>query len=90
MNTRSGFREYRNLMLCNNTDKLILKTDCDSENKTKYPHNFDKSFNDYIFLKLFFFYSYSAYYFRISGIIFAGARRRRFDQISANPFRANY
>ena len=77
-------------MLYNYTDKLILKTSCDPENEIKYPDNSDNSsnINDYI-LKLFFFRSCSAYYFRMSEVVFVGARRRRFDQISANPFRAS-
>ncbi len=78
-NTRNNFRGYRNLILYNNINKLILKTDCDSENKTKCLNNSDNSSNiDYI-LKLFFFRSYSVYYFRISEIVFGGVRRRRFD-----------
>ncbi len=76
-------------MFYSNTDKLILKTDCDSENKTKYPDNSDNSSDINDFLKLFFFYSYSTYYFRMSRVIFDDARRRRFDQISINPFRAS-
>ena len=89
MNTRSGFRGRRDLILYN-TNKLILKTNCDPKNKIKYPDNFDNFFdiNNYI-LKLFFFRSYSAYYFHIPEIIFVDTRRRRFDQISTNPFRAN-
>jgi len=80
INTRSGFRGSRNLMLYNNTDKLILKTGCDSKNEIKYPDNSDNFSNiDNYILKLFFFRSYSAYYFRISEIVFAGVRRRRFD-----------
>ncbi len=88
MNIRSGFRGRRNLIFYNNIDKLILKIGCNSENKTKYFDNSDNSFNDCIFLKLFF-YFYSIYYFRISGVIFAGARRRRFDQIFVDLFRVN-
>ncbi len=81
MNTRSGFRERRDLILYN-INKLILKTDCDPENKIKYPDNSDNFSNidDYI-LKFFFFRSYSAYYFRMSEIMFVGIRRRRFDQV---------
>ena len=62
------------------TDKLILKIGCDSENEMKCFDNSDNFFNidDYI-LKFFFFRSCSAYYFRISEIIFVGIRRRRFD-----------
>ena len=75
-------------MFCSYIDKLILKTGCDSENEVKYSDNSDNSSNTDI-LKLFFFRSYSTYYFRMSEIIFGGARRRRFDQISADPFRAS-
>ncbi len=89
MNTRSGFRGRRDLILYS-TDKLILKTDCDPENEMKCPDNFDNFSNidDYI-LKLFFFRSCSAYRFRIPEMVFVGIRCRHFDQISADPFRAN-
>jgi len=61
------------------TDKLILKTSYDPENKIKYPDNSDNSSNiDNYILKLFF-RSCSAYYFYISEIVFVGAHRRRFD-----------
>jgi len=72
-----------------NTDKLILKTGCDPENEMKCPDNSDNSSNidDYI-LKLFF-RSCSAYCFRMPEMVFVGARRRRFDQVSADPFRTN-
>ncbi len=88
--TRSGFRGRRDLMLYN-TDKLILKTNCNPENEIKCPDNSDNfsNINDYM-LKLFFFCFCSAYYFRIPKIIFVGACRYHFDQISANPFRANH
>ncbi len=76
--TRSNFRERRNLILYNNINKLILKIDCDSENKTKYSDDSDDSFINNI-LKFFFFRSYSVYYFCISKVIFGGARRRYFD-----------
>ncbi len=90
INIRSNFRGRRDLMLYN-TNKLILKTGCDPKNKIKYPNNSNNfsDTNNYI-LKLFFFRSYSVYYFYISKIIFVGARRRRFDQISTNPFRINH
>ncbi len=80
INTRSSFRGRRNLIFYNYIDKLILKTDCDFENKIKYFNNFNNFFNinNYI-LKLFFFRSYSVYYFYILKIVFAGARRRYFD-----------
>jgi len=80
MNTRSDFRGRRDLILYNYTDKLILKTGYDPENEIKYPNNSDNSSNtdDYL-LKLFFFRSYSAYYFRMPEVVFVGARRRRFD-----------
>ena len=70
-------------------NKLILKTDCDLENKIKYPDNSDNFSNtdDYI-LKLFFRFC-SAYYFRIPEMVFVDARRCRFDQISADLFRAS-
>ncbi len=86
-NTRNDFRGRRNLTFCNYTDKLILKTDYNPENEIKYSDNSDNfsNINDYI-LKLFFFRSYSTYYFYISEMIFAGAHRRLFDQISINPF----
>jgi len=89
MNTRSGFRGRRDLILYN-TNKLILKISYDPENEIKCPDNSDNSsnINNYI-LKFFFFRSCSAYYFRIPEIIFVGAHRRRFDQVSADPFRAN-
>ncbi len=79
MNIRSGFREYRDLIFYS-TNKLILKTDYDSENKIKYSDNSDNfsNINNYI-LKLFFFRSYSIYYFRISEIVFVDTRRRCFD-----------
>ncbi len=90
MNTRSGFRGRRNLILYNYTDKLILKTGCDFENEMKCPDNSDNfSDVDNYILKLFFFRSYSVYYFCISEIIFVGVYRRRFDQISVNSFRVN-
>ncbi len=76
-------------MLCNYTDKLILKTDYDPENEMKYPDNSDNSSNADDYILKFFFRSCSAYCFRISEVIFVGARRRRFDQVSADPFRAN-
>ena len=90
-NTRNDFRGRRNLTFCNYTDKLILKTDYNPENEIKYSDNSDNfsNINNYI-LKFFFFRSYSIYYFRISKIIFVGARRRRFDQIFADPFRVNH
>ena len=71
-------------------DKLILKTDCDPENEIKCSDNSDNfsDIDDYI-LKLFF-RSCSAYYFYIPKMIFVGVRRRRFNQISTNPFRASY
>ena len=77
-------------MFYNYTDKLILKTDYDPENEMKCPDNSDNFSNtdDYI-LKLFFFRSYLTYYFRIPKMIFVDIRRRRFDQISTNPFRVN-
>ncbi len=80
INIRSGFRGRRDLILYNYIDKLILKTGCDPENEIKYPDNSNNFFdiNDYI-LKLFFFYSCSAYYFYISEVVFVGARRRHFD-----------
>ncbi len=88
MNIRSGFRGRRDLIFCNYIDKLILKTGCDSEMKCS--DNFDNSsdVNDYI-LKLFFFRSCSVYYFCILEVVFIGARRRRFDQIFVNLFRAS-
>ncbi len=89
INTRSGFRGSRNLMLYNNTDKLILKTGCDSKNKTKYPHHSDKFSDVDNFLKLFFFLFCSAYYFRIPEMVFADVHRRRFDLVSADLFRAS-
>ncbi len=90
INTRSDFRGRRNLILCNYIDKLILKTDYNPENEINCPNNFDNFFDiDDCILKLFFFRSYSVYYFRISEVIFVGTRRCRFDQISANPFRVN-
>ncbi len=62
------------------TNKLILKTGCNPENEIKYSDNSDNSSNiDNYILKLFFFRSYSAYYFRISEIVFVGAYRPRFD-----------
>ncbi len=90
INTRSGFRGRCNLMFYS-IDKLILKTGCDPENEVKYPNNFNNfsNINDYI-LKFFFFRSYSAYYFHIPEMIFVGARRRRFDQISTDLFRVSY
>ncbi len=80
MNTCNGFRGRRDLILYNYTDKLILKTDYNPKNKIKYPDNSDNFFNinNYI-LKLFFFRSYSVYYFYISEVMFVGVRRRRFD-----------
>ena len=71
-------------------NKLILKTGCDPENEMKCPDNSDNfsDIDDYI-LKLFFFRFCSAYYFYISEVMFVGARRRRFDQISTNLFRAS-
>ncbi len=90
MNTRSGFRGRRNLILYN-TNKLILKTGCNPENKIKYPDNSDNfsNTNDYILI-LFFFRSYSAYYFRIPEVVFVGVCCRRFDQISVDLFRINH
>jgi len=80
MNTRSGFRGYRDLIFYSYTNKLILKTNYDPENKIKYSNNSDNfsDIDDYI-LKLFFFRSYSIYYFRIPEIVFVGIRRRHFD-----------
>ena len=76
-------------MFYNNTDKLILKTGCDPENEVKCPDNSDNSSDaDDCILKLFF-RSCSAYCFRIPKVVFVGARRRRFNQVSANPFRAS-
>jgi len=61
-------------------NKLILKTGCDFENEMKCFDNFDNfSDIDDCLLKLFFFCSCSAYYFRIPEMIFVGTRRRRFD-----------
>jgi len=65
-------------MFYSNTDKLILKTDCDSENKINYSDNSDNFFDIDDFLKPFFFRFYSAYYFCMSKMIFGGTRRRRF------------
>jgi len=75
-------------MLYNYTDKLILKTGYDPKNEMKYPDNSDNSFDvdDYIF----FLHSCSAYCFCIPKMIFVGARRRRFDQISADLFRVSH
>src|SRR6266536_5604786 len=88
-NTRSGFRGRHDLMFYS-TDKLILKTGCDPENKIKYPDNFDNfSDVDNYILKLFFFRSYLVYCFYIPEIIFVGTRRRRFDQVFINLFRVN-
>ncbi len=90
MNIRNGFRGYRNLILYNYIDKLILKTGYDPKNEMKYFNNFDNFSNiDNYILKLFFFRSYSIYYFRISEVVFVGARRRYFDQISADLFRVS-
>ena len=88
-NTRSGFRGRRDLIFYN-IDKLILKTGCDPENEIKYFNNSDNfsNINDYI-LKLFFFRSCSAYYFRIPEVIFVDTHRRHFDQVFTNLFRAN-
>ncbi len=80
MNTRNGFRGRRDLIFYNYIDKLILKTGCDSENEIKYSNNSDNFSNvDNYILKLFFFRSYSVYYFYISEVMFVGARRRYFD-----------
>ncbi len=56
----------------------------------KCPDNSDNSsdIDDYI-LKLSFFRSCSAYCFRMPEMVFVGARRRRFDQVSADPFRVS-
>ncbi len=90
MNIRNGFRGHRDLMFYS-TDKLILKTGCDPENEIKYPDNSNNFSNiDDCILKLSFFRSYLAYYFYIPKMIFVGVRRRRFNQISTNPFRASY
>ena len=90
MNIRSGFRGRRDLIFCSYTNKLILKTDCDPKNEMKCPDNSDNFSNiDNYILKLFFFRSYSAYYFCIPEIAFVGARRRCFDQISTDLFRAS-
>ena len=75
-------------MLCNNTDKLILKTGCDPENEVKCPDNSDNSSDADDFLMLFF-RSCSAYCFRMPEVVFVGARRRRFDQVFADLFRVN-
>ena len=76
-------------MFYNYTDKLILKTGYNPENEIKCPDNSDNFFNidDYI-LKLFF-RSCSVYCFRIPEVVFIGAYRRRFDQVSTNPFRVS-
>ena len=89
MNTRNDFRGRRDLIFCNYTDKLILKTDYDFENEMKCSNNFDNfSDVDDCILKLFF-RSCSVYYFCISEIIFVGARCCRFDQVSTNLFRVS-
>ncbi len=78
-------------MILYNINKLILKIGYDPENEIKCPDNSNNfsDINNYI-LKLFFFRSYSVYYFRIPKMIFVGIRRRRFDQISADPFRVSH
>ena len=87
-NIRNDFRGYRDLIFYS-INKLILKTGCDSKNEIKYPDNSNNFSNiDNYILKLFF-RSYSAYYFCIPEVIFVDTYRRRFDQISANPFRVN-
>jgi len=89
MNTRNDIRGRRDLMFYSYIDKLILKTGCDLENEMKYPDNSDNFSNiDDCFLKLFF-RSCSAYCFCMPEMVFVGARRRRFDQISADLFRVN-
>ncbi len=73
------------------TNKLILKTGCDPENEIKYLDNSDNfSDIDDCILKLFFFRSYSVYYFRMPEMVFVSVYRRRFNQIFTDSFRASH